>query len=246
MKQYTVVKGDCLSKIAFRHGLKSWREIYLHADNAAFRAKRHNPNRIYPGDVVAIPEPSKVSSRALPIGLIPTITDQDRKEMQDFAAKKTLWAWRRYAIGIEQHLPFMSTIIRRDLAGNLIHDPKLLGYVFGVASIRKPDMTARPDAVAHRGTPVYERDRVQTGDDDSANIEFLSGGKIRMGRDTVVIAYGADYGRTRIDTADVILETGALLGRLWEISGGGKKGSGFHFNIPPVKPGVTYIMGRDQ
>ncbi len=52
---YTVKEGDWLSKIAAAHGLASWQDLYYHPDNAAFRAKRPNPDLIYPGDVVMIP-----------------------------------------------------------------------------------------------------------------------------------------------------------------------------------------------
>jgi LysM domain len=52
---YTVKSGDNLSLIAKKHRLKSWRDIYDHADNRAFRAKRPDPNWIHPGDVVMIP-----------------------------------------------------------------------------------------------------------------------------------------------------------------------------------------------
>jgi hypothetical protein len=52
---YVVKKGDTLSAIAQRHGLKSWTEIYHFEENGPFRAKRPNPNLIYPGDEVKIP-----------------------------------------------------------------------------------------------------------------------------------------------------------------------------------------------
>ncbi len=53
---YTVVQGDCLSKIARRHGLASWRTIYDHENNAEFRELRPDPNTIFPGDVVFVPD----------------------------------------------------------------------------------------------------------------------------------------------------------------------------------------------
>ncbi|MBC7925517.1 MAG: peptidoglycan-binding protein [Bryobacteraceae bacterium] len=53
---YTVLQGDCLSSIARRHGLTSWRRIYDAAENAAFRRRRPNPNVIEPGDVLFVPE----------------------------------------------------------------------------------------------------------------------------------------------------------------------------------------------
>jgi LysM repeat protein len=52
---YTVVKGDNLTFIARKFGVRSWRDIYFHPDNAAFRALRPNPDLIYPGDVLKIP-----------------------------------------------------------------------------------------------------------------------------------------------------------------------------------------------
>ncbi len=52
---YTVQSGDTLTLIAKRHGLSSWRDIYFAPENAAFRQKRPNPDRIFPGDVVTIP-----------------------------------------------------------------------------------------------------------------------------------------------------------------------------------------------
>jgi LysM domain len=55
-KPYTVIRGDNLTKIAHRHGFRNWRAIYDHPDNAGFRRLRPNPNLIYPGDVVQIPE----------------------------------------------------------------------------------------------------------------------------------------------------------------------------------------------
>jgi class 3 adenylate cyclase len=42
--RYIVKPGDTLSGIAAAHGLKSYSSIYKHPENAAFRAKRPNPN----------------------------------------------------------------------------------------------------------------------------------------------------------------------------------------------------------
>lgn len=59
MLAYTVVRGDTLAAIARRHGLNSWQELYHHPENAAFRAKRPNPNVIHPGDVLMVPGPGE-------------------------------------------------------------------------------------------------------------------------------------------------------------------------------------------
>src|SRR3954451_13621692 len=52
---YTIQSGDTLSRIAQRNGLASWKEIYFLPENAPFRARRPNPDLIFPGDIVLIP-----------------------------------------------------------------------------------------------------------------------------------------------------------------------------------------------
>lgn len=56
MPQHTVQQGEWLAKIAARYGFADVRKVYDHADNAEFRRKRPDPNVIYPGDQLAIPE----------------------------------------------------------------------------------------------------------------------------------------------------------------------------------------------
>lgn len=56
MPRYTVQQGDTLSKIAESFRLASWRRIYDHPENAEFRKRRPNPDLLYPGDVVFVPE----------------------------------------------------------------------------------------------------------------------------------------------------------------------------------------------
>jgi hypothetical protein len=75
---YTVQPGDNLSLIAKKNGLPSWQAIYNSPDNAGFRAKRPNPNLIFPGDVVMLPDSppgggSRVSPPAVPAS--PSSTD---------------------------------------------------------------------------------------------------------------------------------------------------------------------------
>lgn len=53
---HTVRQGDYLSKIAQEYGFSDWRTIYDHPDNAELRRLRPNPNLLYPGDRIAIPE----------------------------------------------------------------------------------------------------------------------------------------------------------------------------------------------
>src|ERR1022692_1174838 len=56
-QQYSVQQGDSLSSIAFGFGM-NWQTLWNHPDNAALKSRRKDPNVIYPGDVVCIPEKS--------------------------------------------------------------------------------------------------------------------------------------------------------------------------------------------
>lgn len=56
MPDYTIKQGDTLSKIAKDHKLANWKVIYNHPSNAEFRKLRPDPDLIYPGDVVFVPE----------------------------------------------------------------------------------------------------------------------------------------------------------------------------------------------
>lgn len=56
MPIHTVKQGECLSLIAAKHGFASWKTIYDAPENADFRAARPDPNLIYPGDQVFIPD----------------------------------------------------------------------------------------------------------------------------------------------------------------------------------------------
>lgn len=52
---YTVIQGDCLSSIGEKYGIP-WKKIWNHAENAAFKQARKDPNVLYPGDVLFIPD----------------------------------------------------------------------------------------------------------------------------------------------------------------------------------------------
>jgi hypothetical protein len=57
--EYVVQHGDTLTKIATTHGLRSWRTIYFHPDNAEFRRQHPDPSLIRPGDRVMVPDQSE-------------------------------------------------------------------------------------------------------------------------------------------------------------------------------------------
>jgi N-acetylmuramoyl-L-alanine amidase len=55
MPQYTVKQGDCILSIAEDFGLL-WETIWNHPDNAQLKQRRKDPNILFPGDLVSVPE----------------------------------------------------------------------------------------------------------------------------------------------------------------------------------------------
>lgn len=66
-REHIVKAGECLSSIARLYGFGDYKLIYDHPGNGAFRAKRKNPNLLYPGDKILIPE-SQSKSAAITTG----------------------------------------------------------------------------------------------------------------------------------------------------------------------------------
>jgi hypothetical protein len=64
MPDYVVQPGDCLYSIAQAHGFRDWRAIYNHPRNEEFRRRRPNPNVIYAGDVLFLPD---LTPRQVPV-----------------------------------------------------------------------------------------------------------------------------------------------------------------------------------
>lgn len=83
-ENYTVVWGDTLTKIAKNHGFDDWRVIYNHPSNAAFKAKRPNPDKIFVGDVIVIPDLSGSTSPTPPSPSAPPKTPATTPQSRGF------------------------------------------------------------------------------------------------------------------------------------------------------------------
>lgn len=55
-EKHTVKEGECLATIAKKYGFKRWQTIYEAAENEELCKKRPNPNVLYPGDEIFIPD----------------------------------------------------------------------------------------------------------------------------------------------------------------------------------------------
>ena len=53
---HTVQQGECLTSIALDYGYSDWKKIYEHPENEHFRNQRPNPNIVFAGDEITIPE----------------------------------------------------------------------------------------------------------------------------------------------------------------------------------------------
>jgi N-acetylmuramoyl-L-alanine amidase len=53
--RHEVQQGDCLSSIAAQYGI-SWERIWNFGENADLKSRRKDPNVLFPGDVVVVPD----------------------------------------------------------------------------------------------------------------------------------------------------------------------------------------------
>lgn len=64
---HQVSQGECVSSIAKQYGFGDWQTIYHDPSNQALRTKRPNPNLLYPGDLIRIPDKDKRQTD-MPVG----------------------------------------------------------------------------------------------------------------------------------------------------------------------------------
>lgn len=61
---YVVQQGDCLSSIAKKFGFRDWKVIYDDPNNKDFKKLRPDPNVVYPGDELFIPDKKDATKKA--------------------------------------------------------------------------------------------------------------------------------------------------------------------------------------
>ncbi len=64
-KTHVVKQGECLLLIARHHGFADYKKLYEHPDNAELRKQRPNPNVLFPGDKIVIPDPAPTRSKTV-------------------------------------------------------------------------------------------------------------------------------------------------------------------------------------
>jgi hypothetical protein len=90
-QQYVVVRGDTLTRIAQKFHKRSWREIYDAPENAAFRRRRPDPDRIQPGDLLVIPGIAPAAPPPRIDGIVPVVGTDDGSGMVHVSDPDGVW-----------------------------------------------------------------------------------------------------------------------------------------------------------
>ena len=102
-EQYTVVQGDTLPRIAKNHGFANYKAIYEHESNTDFRTQRDNPNIIFPGDVITIPDPELVfkalTSAKINVFKIKKYAEYFRADFKD--SEGNSWTGKRVVLSLD-------------------------------------------------------------------------------------------------------------------------------------------------
>ena len=242
MQQYIVVRGDNLSKIARRNGLKSWRDIYYHFANSHFRQKRTNPNLIHPGDVLQIPHPHEVkkvpkANRQIRHQELPNV-DADEADLRTAAldnAKDTIRKDKELSGSnwLTHVIRYLTQAATNE--AERLQQKGVRALVFGKAGVRKHGQHYAPRAELegiqiqinpypkeqqHNGTQLFSGDRVSTFDGGDAIVLFLDDFttvRLRENRELIIIKTSS--GPARRKTSSAVLERGTLKHRLRELDG---------------------------
>lgn len=75
---HTVQQGEYLQSISEQYGFRDYRTIYEHSDNADFKNNRPNPQIIYPGDTIVIPDKEQ-KQESRPTGQVHTFVVKSQR-----------------------------------------------------------------------------------------------------------------------------------------------------------------------
>lgn len=234
MLRYRIVRGDNLSKIAKRYGLGSWREIYFHAANTAFRQLRPNPNLIHPGDCVMVPQATQVSR---PIAQQPNMRAKtnlsDESDLNGASADLAIEQARSSRNGREWLAAITRTLKQLPFdAARTMHRNGVLAVYFGRASLLRRGerhssteldgiqikVRTTPKPVRHDGVKLYRGDRIHTLDGGSGILFFLPElYMVEVKTDMQILINGKTTRRARRITRPAHLERGTLRERLSEL-----------------------------
>ena len=148
---YIVKAGDNLSSIARQHGLKSWQELYNHPDNGGFRSKRPNPNLIFPGDLLIIPQMGSALPKSASVP--PTAASAPTRSC-DLASTSTFSTWSAELIEM------LCRSYRSHASGNRYLDNSFWG---GEPSSFEEALTRLDGSGQHAVKWVYDRASKLTG-----------------------------------------------------------------------------------
>jgi len=144
--RYSIRKGDTLSAIARSHGM-TWQELYNHIENADFRRKRPNPNLIYPGDVIMIPQRIEPPYEVPGLTLIP---QQDNNSCWYASAQMLIhWKMNRLRQSLAGLVPpeFDAQCRQIKDAGGGIVNAQILAMVKRLGLRAVPPMSPAPQAL---------------------------------------------------------------------------------------------------
>ncbi|MEM1142296.1 MAG: LysM domain-containing protein [Pseudomonadota bacterium] len=240
MRAYTVVRGDNLSRIARAFGLSSWRDLYHDPANAQFRALRPNPNLIFPGDRLQIPDremsaitpqrrqAAATRSRALaadPSVSASTAIDADELDLaraEQQALRDSVRTSRALArTGLRSQV--LAWVDRKLRLRSDLQSDGVIAVVFGEAAVYGPAgpqwqtefRSLRPRIVMasrrHNGTALRGNSRVSTADNQEAVVLFLDSFSVLVATpNTLVAVYPPSNRPARRRTSPAYLETGNL------------------------------------
>ncbi len=101
-KTHVVKQGDTMARIARQHKFGSAAALYEHADNTDFRTLRNDPNLIFPGDEITIPD---IEQKVMSVSPAKKHTFRLKRDKEVFKIKiqdglGTAWQGKRIVLNI--------------------------------------------------------------------------------------------------------------------------------------------------